>query len=1161
MVFYEGTNQHLYEVYWNTSASAWQNADLHVLSGATTLIATNGSIGSVIFSGNGGIYIFFIGTNQHVICINWANAWLTGDVTALSSGVSATTGTALTSFSTAGSTPMMNFYVGPSQHIYATYWSTAGSWQTVDFTAFTGATSVAAASTALSNNPTGPQAYYFGSNQHLNDINWNGSAWVNYDLTSLSGSGVLAAGGSSLSAHGVSAGNTYNLFFEGPDQHIYHAYSVSGSTWSNEDTTATASNQLLDSGIVSLTIPNGTSAFIATACYGESINPFCAGKAVNVTPSDVASALTAVLNGTGSPVNATANGPTINLTWRIADDVTATVPSITSYSDYPSMFAGSFTSTSGNFTGGTVPGSQSTSAPLITLYTYDALGNLTCVEQHGDAATGTGCNASPSSDATSPWRVRRFTYDSLSRLLSSSNPEANTAMVGLTPVRVNTTYSYDLDSNLVQKTSPAPNQTGMATQTISYCFDALNRITGRAYSAQSCPLTTPVVSYTYDIGTNAKGRLTSLVDQGGIATYGYDTLGRVITETRSIAGISKEHSYSYNLDGSIQALTYPSNRVITYKPDSGGTTTPAEDGSGANFVSNASYYANGTEFQRFMPGIYFSTTLNPRLQVSGLYSDNGQISSFFLDRSYNYGAFHQNNGNLISIANNKDPNRSQSFTYDSLNRLTSGASATNTGTSSWGENYSTDAWGNLQISPMSGKAHGGNFQLSGNQQNRPTGLAYDSAGNLMSYNSATYTYDQENRLSSTAGTSYLYDGNGERVLKANATTGAPIKRYWSMGGNTLAEGDSSGNLTAEYIYFGGKRVARIDLPSNNVHYYLSDHLGSTSVIVNAAGIVEEESDYSPFGTESIVIGPGVNELKFTGKRRDTESQLDYFGARYYAAIMGRFMTPDPIGLAAGNLANPQSMNVYSYVLNNPMINIDPDGRECVWDDGSYDSLDDKDTGSPNKCDGQGGTWIGHDVFQNSQYYKGDWSGDADSGLRDLVAQIQGCAAAVGGGQTQRLLIANAFASGFTNEMTAYVLGTAQWESGMGALMTERGGTSYLQQYNGKLGNNRPGDAVTYKGRGYVQITGKSNYQHWSNELGVDLLHNPETAATPDIAAQIAVEGMDKGSFTGTSLYDYVNSSQADYYNARSVINGDKSRNGQPISMLAGGFAMQMSGCR
>ncbi len=53
--------------------------------------------------------------------------------------------------------------------------------------------------------------------------------------------------------------------------------------------------------------------------------------------------------------------------------------------------------------------------------------------------------------------------------------------------------------------------------------------------------------------------------------------------------------------------------------------------------------------------------------------------------------------------------------------------------------------------------------------------------------------------------------------------------------------------------------------------------------------------------------------------------------------------------------------MYSYVLNNPLINADPDGRECIWDDGTYDSNDDPETGSPEKCKGKGGTWVGHDV--------------------------------------------------------------------------------------------------------------------------------------------------------------------------------------------------------
>jgi YD repeat-containing protein len=177
---------------------------------------------------------------------------------------------------------------------------------------------------------------------------------------------------------------------------------------------------------------------------------------------------------------------------------------------------------------------------LVTLYTYDVLGNLLRVDQKGSAPN----------DSTQ-WRTRTFTYDSLSRLLTANNPESGTI-----------SYSYDNDGNMLQKTLPAPNQTGTATQTVSYCYDELHRITGEGYGAQSCPLSSPVVSYTYDSGTNAKGHLTSMTDQAGTATYSYDVLGRLSSETRVIAGVSNSTGYTYDLGGTIKTLTYPSGRVV-----------------------------------------------------------------------------------------------------------------------------------------------------------------------------------------------------------------------------------------------------------------------------------------------------------------------------------------------------------------------------------------------------------------------------------------------------------------------------------------------------------------------------------------------------------------------------------------------------------------------
>ena len=96
---------------------------------------------------------------------------------------------------------------------------------------------------------------------------------------------------------------------------------------------------------------------------------------------------------------------------------------------------------------------------------------------------------------------------------------------------------------------------------------------------------------------------------------------------------------------------------------------------------------------------------------------------------------------------------------------------------------------------------------------------------------------------------------------------------------------------------------------------MADHLGTSRIVTNASGSILDESDFYPFGGERVVTASSGNTYKFTGKERDIESNLDNFGARYNSSSIGRFMSPDPI---AGTLANPQSLNKYIYVLNNPL---------------------------------------------------------------------------------------------------------------------------------------------------------------------------------------------------------------------------------------------------
>ena len=170
-------------------------------------------------------------------------------------------------------------------------------------------------------------------------------------------------------------------------------------------------------------------------------------------------------------------------------------------------------------------------------------------------------------------------------------------------------------------------------------------------------------------------------------------------------------------------------------------------------------------------------------------------------------------------------------------------------------------------------------------------------------------------------------------MKCNScTSSSGGTLYWyGAGTDSLVESNLAGTLTNEYVFFNGRRIARRDNTSNPPTFYFADHLQSTSGTMGSAGVIKDESDYYPFGGEVQISNTLPQNYKFTGKERDSESNLDDFEARYYSYSFGRFMTSDwagkPTDVPYASFGNPQSLNLYSFVNNNPTTTRDADGHD------------------------------------------------------------------------------------------------------------------------------------------------------------------------------------------------------------------------------------------
>jgi RHS repeat-associated protein len=572
----------------------------------------------------------------------------------------------------------------------------------------------------------------------------------------------------------------------------------------------------------------------------------------------------------------------------------------------------------------------------ISTYTYDALGNLTGVVQNGS-------------------RNRTFAYDGLSRLTSETNPE--TGMI---------TYKYDSDTNCA---SPNSFNGDLLSRTdargIRTClqYDVLHRLTAKNYSDS-----TPAVSLSYDQAsargitlTNTIGRISSASTAGTNPTgsvFSYDPLGRVVNNSQCTpANCSTTPfpvQYTYDLAGDMTSYTNGvvlsgSNVTFTQAFDAAARVTQLT----SNFTPDANHpaiLASVDSTIGFYPdsairkmthgnGLTATWAFNNRLQpcryntnssgtALGTCADaipSGSVQDFNL--GFNAGS--SDNGNVASFTATGTQIFNRSYTYDALNRLQALSAP---GDACSGLSWTYDAWGNRTAQSATGGTCN-TFSAAVNTNNQLSGspYVYDAAGNLTNDGSHTYFYDAENRLIQVDGSSgfcatgsgtaatmcYLYDVQGRRVRKY---IGSTVKDYvFNLASSVVAEITPTMGWQVGYNYLNGQLQSEY---RNNTTYFIhADHLGSTRLLTDPAKVIQQNLDYLPFG-ENISTDSGISTHEFTGNQRDGESSLDHTLFRKYSFLSGRWTSPDRL---RGNIGNPQSVNRYTYVLNNPINLADPLG--------------------------------------------------------------------------------------------------------------------------------------------------------------------------------------------------------------------------------------------
>jgi RHS repeat-associated protein len=524
-------------------------------------------------------------------------------------------------------------------------------------------------------------------------------------------------------------------------------------------------------------------------------------------------------------------------------------------------------------------------------YTYDIFDNLrTVIDPLGSVTT--------------------IIYDDLGRKVSMDDP-----YMGFWE------YGYDANGNLISQTDGKGDETVMV-------YDRLNRIDLKTYSTDN-----KKVDYVY--GENRTGYIynkRSLTTLTTISTsvpinpldnstivYNYDNMGRIVNEAKTILGTTYQTDSHYDSAGRIDYIKYPDTARTrynyTYDPigtlnevRQNGATSPIADFVDYNALGQVGSvsYKNGSGTEYF----YYETEGNYRLKDLISTDKNGiaiQNLHYVFDAAGNIGT-------ITDIKNTV----THAFTYDEVNRLKT-AIATSTDTSRvYNQGFNYDLSGNI-ISKTGPGGYTVQTWEDPTKHVRPAAINFNSSKEGIG--NRTIVNNQDNKpieisYNSGATTKLYYDGEGNRISKVQGTSSVTYvgEIYEVRDGQAIS-----------YIYANGQKI--VTLSGSDEYYTHPDHLGSTALTTDKNGLKIEEIGYLPFGAllfrKTYNGGGWSSDYRYTGQELDSEYSLYNYNARLYDPVLGRFITPDNV---VQDWYDPQNLNAYAYVRNNPLIYADPTGH-------------------------------------------------------------------------------------------------------------------------------------------------------------------------------------------------------------------------------------------